>query len=196
MAVRERVREVCAERDGVRMLDPLGFENTFAILVTRETAERLGLRRISDLGPHASRLRGGFGPEFMNRADGYPGLVKAYGLEFGVVPRELDRNLLYTALAQGTIDVAAGDSTDGRIATLDLVVLEDDRRYFPPYEAVPLTREALFAENPQVVEALNALAGQIDAATMRRLNREVDQERRDARGVARAFLVERGMIGE
>ena len=106
----------------------------------REQAESLKIRKISDLARHAGTLRAGFGPEFMNRQDGYPGLVKAYGIDFAITPREMDRNLLYQAVAQGSIDVAAGDSTDGRISDLDLVQLEDDRRYFPPYEAVPLVR--------------------------------------------------------
>ncbi len=150
----------------------------------REQAERLGIRTISDLSRHLDVIRAGFGPEFMNRPDGYPGLVEAYGLEFAHAPREMDRNLLYQAVAQGSIDLAAGDSTDGRIATLDLVQLEDDRRYFPPYEAVPLVREATLRRFPALAEALNRLAGKIDARTMRRLNHEVDGLHRDPEEVA------------
>jgi osmoprotectant transport system permease protein len=192
-AVLRRVREGCA-RDGVTVLDPIGFENTFAILMRRDRAESLGIRRISDLRAHASTLRAGFGPEFMNRPDGYPGLVAAYGLDLAVAPREMDRNLLYGAVARGTLDVAAGDSTDGRVAGLDLVVLADDRRYFPPYQAVPLARAGALGRHPALRDALNALAGRIDAATMTALNRRVDGAKEDPAAVAKAFLVERGLL--
>ena len=193
-AVRDRIGAVLAERDGVTCLGPLGFENTFAVLVRRADAERLGLKTISDLARHADALRPGFGPEFMNREDGYPGLSKAYGLRFGEAPREMDRNLLYQALARGSIDVAAGDSTDGRIAALGLVSLRDDRRYFPPYEAVPLARSARLRSDPRLRAALDRLAGRIDAEAMRSLNRQVDESRRDPAEVARAFLAARGLL--
>jgi osmoprotectant transport system permease protein len=194
--VLDRVRSLCRQRDGVVVLDPLGFENTFAILMRREQAGRLGISRISDLRAHQNMLRCGFGPEFMNRADGYPGLVRTYGLSFAIPPREMDRNLLYNAVAQGSIDVAAGDSTDGKIDALDLVVLEDDRRYFPPYEAVPMVASRTIEQHPELRDALNALAGRIDAPTMRRLNAEVDLKRRDPRAVAREFLQEQGLLAK
>lgn len=194
-AVLARVRALCRERDGVRVLAPLGFENTFAILMRREQAGRLGIRAISDLRAHQATLRAGFGPEFMNRPDGYPGLVRAYGLSFATAPRELDRNLLYEAVARGTLDVAAGDSTDGRIASLDLVVLDDDRRYFPPYQAVPFARDATLTAYPALADVLNRLAGRIDAPTMRRLNAEVDGRGRRAEDVAREFLEAEGLLG-
>ncbi|MGE3818444.1 MAG: ABC transporter permease/substrate-binding protein [Isosphaeraceae bacterium] len=186
--VRDRVRRGLAERDGVSCLDPLGFENTFAILMRREQAERLGIRTLSELAGRADSMRAGFGPEFMNRPDGYPGLVKAYGLRFAEPPREMDRNLLYQAVSRGALDVAAGDSTDGRIDAMGLVVLEDDRRYFPPYEAVPLVRTSALTDDPRLRKALSGLSGRIDAATMRRLNAEVDDKRRDPLEVAREFL--------
>jgi osmoprotectant transport system permease protein len=192
-AVLGLVRAGCS-RDGVTVLDPIGFENTFAILMRRDRALALGVRRISDLKAHAGSLRAGFGPEFMNRPDGYPGLVAAYGLTFAEAPRELDRNLLYGAVARGTLDVAAGDSTDGRVASLDLVVLEDDRRYFPPYQAVPLARAGALGRHPRLREALDALAGRIDAATMTALNHRVDGLKEDPAAVARAFLVGRGLL--
>jgi glycine betaine/choline ABC-type transport system substrate-binding protein len=190
----ERVRAVLAGRDGITCLDPFGFENTFALLMRREQAERLGIKKISDLRRHVGTIRPGFGPEFMNRPDGYPGLIKAYELTFEHAPREMDRNLLYQAVAQESIDLAAGDSTDGRIATLDLVVLEDDRRYFPPYEAVPLVRSETLERFPGLEEVLNRLAGQIDAATMRTLNHEVDGKHRDPADVAREFLRARSLL--
>lgn len=182
------------KREGIECLDPLGFENTFAILMRREQAQRLKVRTISDLGKYVDTLRPGFGPEFMNRPDGYPGLVEAYALHFAHAPLEMDRNLLYQAVAMSSIDLAAGDSTDGRIAALDLVVLEDDRRYFPPYEAVTLVGGSALSRHPQLREALDALSGKIDAATMRRLNQEVDIRRRDPAAVAREFLSAQGLL--
>ncbi len=186
--VRDRVRKGLAEHDGVTMLTPFGFENTFAILMRRADSERLHIRTLSDLALHASELRPGFGPEFMNRPDGYPGLVRTYGLRFATAPREMDRNLLYQALAQGSIDLAAGDSTEGRIAALDLVLLEDDRRNFPPYEAVPLVNSASLMHHPGLNEVLDRLAGKISGETMRRLNSEVDIQHHDPAKVARDFL--------
>jgi osmoprotectant transport system permease protein len=191
--VLEIVSRGLAER-GVECLEPFGFENTFAILMRRDHAAQLGIRRISDLRAHEAELRPGFGPEFMNRPDGYRGLVSAYGLKFAHEPREMDRNLLYEAVARGSLDVAAGDSTDGRIATLDLVVLEDDRRYFPPYEAVPLARAETLERYPSLRKALNLLASRVDAPTMRLLNQEIDQKKRDPREVGMEFLRKQGLL--
>ena len=191
--VRRTVESLLA-KDGIATLPPLGFENTFAILMRREQAESLGIRQISDLARHSGTLRAGFGPEFMNRADGYPGLVKAYGLDFVIKPREMDRNLLYQAVEQKSLDVAAGDSTDGRVASLDLVQLEDDRRYFPPYEAVPLVRSGTLNQHPKLREVLERLAGKIDASTMRRLNHQVDGLKRDPAQVAHEFLDSAGLL--
>jgi osmoprotectant transport system permease protein len=192
--VLERVRTAFAGQDGVACLDPFGFENTFAILMRRDQARRLGVRTISDLREHQATLVAGFGPEFMNRPDGYPGLVKAYDLHLAHPPREMDRNLLYQAIARGSIDLGAGDSTDGRIASFDLVQLEDDRHYFPPYQAVPLVSAETLRKYPALGDVLNRLAGKIDAATMRRLNREVDEKRRKPEDVAREFLRSAGLL--
>jgi glycine betaine/choline ABC-type transport system substrate-binding protein len=132
----------------------------------------------------------------MNRPDGYPGLVKAYELRFAERPREMDRNLLYQALAQGSLDLAAGDSTDGRIAALDLVQLDDDRHYFPPYQAVPLVRAGTLERFPRLKDSLNRLAGQINAAAMREMNRAVDQNREKPEAIARRFLLAKGLLGQ
>ena len=152
---------------------PFGFENTFALVVRRADAESLDLRAISDLGPVAARMTAGFGPEFMARQDGYPGLRKAYGLGFGRI-LQLDLGLMYRALDQREIDVAVANSTDGRIDALDLVVLADDRRYFPPYQAAPVARQEALDRHPGLREGLEALAGSLDEADMRALNREVE----------------------
>lgn len=169
---------------------PLGFENTFALVVRRADADSLGLATISDLAPVAARMTAGFGPEFMARADGYPGLRETYDLDFGRI-RQMDLGLMYRALEQREIDVAVANSTDGRIDALGLVVLDDDRRYFPPYEAAPVTRRETLERHPALGDALAALAGALDGPTMRALNREVDVEGRDLEDVVRAWRARR-----
>jgi osmoprotectant transport system permease protein len=176
------------ERLGLTVGEPLGFNNSFALVVRPTDAERLGLRRISDLRAHASTLRVGLSGEFLERADGMKGLNSAYGFTFTRAPREMDLGLLYQALLAEEVDVVVGSATDGLIAARGLVVLEDDRGYFPPYDAVPIMRTAILMERPELREILVSLGGQLDAPTMRRLNHAVDGERRPARAVARDFL--------
>ena len=166
----------------------LGFDNTFAILVRTGDAQRHQLHTISDLLPLAPTMRGGFGFEFLNRQDGYRGLSKRYGLVFRTPPREMDLGLTYRALADGQVDVIAGNATDGQIASLKLTPLVDDRHYFPPYQAVPVFNSASLRRHPQLVGVLKALAGRLDAATMRELNRQVDLEHRQPAEVVRAYL--------
>lgn len=181
--VRERYRAL-----GLAVLEPLGFDNTYALVVRPDDAARLGLSRISDLAPHAGTLRVGLFGEFLERPDGMPGLLAAYGFRFGPAPREMDLGLLYTALAGRHIDLAVGSATDGMISAMGLVVLEDDRRYFPPYDAVPVTSDVALGRHAGLREALGALAGRIDAPAMRRMNHAVDSEKRDPADVAREFL--------
>lgn len=182
-----RTRELYA-RSGRTLLEPLGFNNTFAILVRGEDARTLGLRTISDLARQAPRWRAGFGYEFLERADGYTGLARTYGLHFATAPRVMDLALMYRALAARQVDVIAGDATNGLIERLDLVMLEDDRRYFPPYDAVPVVRTQVLLRHPAIGRALERLAGRITERDMRRLNYAVDGEKRDVAEVVRAFL--------
>ncbi|HXE75291.1 MAG TPA: glycine betaine ABC transporter substrate-binding protein [Candidatus Xenobia bacterium] len=192
-AVYARVRDQYARRFNLEVTEPLGFDNTFAIVVRGEDARRLGLRTISDAARYAPQWRAGFGYEFMERPDGYAGLAQTYGLGFAAPPRIMDLGLLYRALLEKQVDLVAGNSTDGLIAALDLVVLEDDRRYFPPYEAVPIVRRETLARHPQVRTALAELAGIISDAEMRELNYAVDGERRDVKEVVREFLQSKGL---
>jgi glycine betaine/choline ABC-type transport system substrate-binding protein len=177
-----------AARWALELTEPLGFNNTFAMLVRGTDARRLELTTISDIAPHASQWRPGFGYEFAERADGFRGLLRTYDLEFASAPAVMDLGLIYRALADGQVDIIAGNSTDGQIDALDLVHLRDDRDYFPPYQAVPIVRRAALERHPGLRDALAALGGTIDEATMRSLNREVDVEKRDHRAVVRAFL--------
>ena len=173
---------------GLTLFRPLGFNNTFAILVRGDDARRLGLRSIGDLERVAARWRPGFGYEFLQRADGYSGLVNEYGLRFGQPPAAMDLSLIYKALADRRVDVIAGDATSALIDSLDLVALEDTRRYFPPYDAAPVARTAAVLERPEIRRAMERLAGRISAADMRAMNRAVDVDGQSARAVARRFL--------
>jgi len=182
-----RVQDQYRARFGVEVMRPLGFNNTFAMVVRGDDAAKLHLRTISDIGTFAPKWRAGFGYEFMERPDGYRGWVAAYGLHFSGEPRILDLGLLYRALADRQVDLVAGNSTDGLIAALGMVALEDDRRYFPPYEAVPLVRRAMLDKHPEAGEALAQLTGKISEEEMRRMNYAVDGEHRDPAEVIREF---------
>ncbi|MDQ3817117.1 MAG: ABC transporter permease subunit [Acidobacteriota bacterium] len=187
-AVYETVKRDYAERFQVEVSPPLGYENTFAILVRGEDARRLDLKTISDTVPHARNWRAGFGQDFMSRADGYPGFAQTYNLQFAAPPREMDLSLTYRALADHQVDMIAGNSTDGLISALDLFQLEDDRHYFPPYEAVILVRKDALARVPEASSALSLLSGRLTTEEMRRLNYEVDGKHRDKRDVAREWI--------
>ena len=187
-AVYQQVQRDYAEQFDCEWLAPLGFNNTFAILVRGDEARRLNLKTISEAAPHAPRWRAGFGQDFMSRADGYPGFARTYNLKFAEPPREMDLSLTYQALASGQVDLIAGNSTDGLIDRLGLVQLEDDRHYFPPYEAAPVFRRQTLDRYPQIREAVNRLAGHLTDAEMRRLNYAVDGDKRDVKEVVREFL--------
>jgi osmoprotectant transport system permease protein len=186
-AVYETVRDLYS-RTGRTLLSPLGFNNTFAILVRGRDARERGLRTIADLTRVAPEWRAGFGYEFLERPDGFPGLAKAYGLTFREPPGVMDLNLSYRALASGQVDVIAGDATAGLIKGLDLYHLDDNRHYFPPYDAAPVARAETLLRYPAVRRALDRLAGRITADDMRAMNYAADVERRDPAAVARAFL--------
>jgi glycine betaine/choline ABC-type transport system substrate-binding protein len=191
-AVYEQVKQEYSERFNVEVSPPLGFENTFAILVRGADARRLKLKTVSDAVPHARSWRAGFGQDFMTRADGYPGLTKAYGLKFADQPREMDLSLTYIALASNKVDLIAGNSTEGRIAALDFVQLQDDRRYFPPYEAVYLVRKNSLSRVPALNEALTRLADSITTDEMRRLNYEIDANKKSPAEVVREWIKGKG----
>jgi len=183
-----KVKRQYASQFDLEVMDPLGFNNTFAIVIRGETARRHRLHTLSEAVPFARDWRPGFGYEFMERGDGYQGLVRAYHLAFGQSPRIMDLGLLYRALLENQVDLVAGNSTDGLIAARDLAVLQDDKHYFPPYQAVPVVRRETLVRHPMVREALNQLGGKISDEEMRRLNYAVDGEHRDVAEVIREFL--------
>jgi osmoprotectant transport system permease protein len=173
---------------GLTLLDPLGFENTFAILVRGDVAAREGLRTISDAVRHAAGWRAGFGYEFLQRQDGYPGLARTYGLRCAAPPTAMDLSLIYRALSERQVDLVAGDATSGLIQAYGLAMLQDDRQYFPPYDAAAVARASVLLAHPEVHRALARLSGRITVADMRRMNYAVDAEHRDPADVAREFL--------
>jgi len=170
-----------------------GFDDTFAIEIRGDDARRLGLKTITQAATYAPKWHAGFGYEFMERPDGYKGLAAIYNLRFAESPRIMDLGLLTRALKDKQVDLIAGNMTDGLIPALDLAVLEDDRHYFPPYEAVPIIREETLARHLEVRQALDELAGKISDEDMRRLNYAVDGQHRDVKEVVREFLRGKGL---
>ena len=190
-AVFNTVKSLYASKFGLEVFYSLGFDNTFAMVMRGADARRLNLKTLSDAARVAPQLRLGVGYEFMERADGYKGLVSTYGLKFKEAPRVMDLGLLYRALENNQIDMAAGSNTDGLIAALDLVVLEDNKHYFPPYDAVPIVRRETLQRDPEIGQALRQLSGRITAQEMRQMNYAVDGQKKDAAAVVKDFLAKK-----
>ena len=186
--VHDKVKQAYASRFDVEVMDPLGFNNTFAMVIRGETARRLNLHTLSDIVSYTPQWRPGFGYEFMERPDGYQGLARTYHLDFGQPPRIMDLGLLYRALLEKQVDIVAGNSTDGLIAARDLAILADNKHFFPPYQAVPLVRRETLKLHPAVRGALDELGGKISDEEMRRLNYSVDGQHQDVVEVVREFL--------
>jgi osmoprotectant transport system substrate-binding protein len=187
------VSRLYEQRYQVHVGPGLGFEDTFAMVVRGVDARQLHLKTISDVDAYAPKWRLGVGYEFAERPDGLRGLSAAYGLHFAGDPRTMELGLLYRSLAAKQVDIVAGNSTDGAIRALDFVALEDDRHYFPPYEAVPLVREDSLRRWPQIGIAMQRLAGKVSADEMRAMNLAVDGEHRDVADVVRAFRAKKGL---
>ena len=191
--VHAEVARLYQQRYDVRVGPGLGFEDTFAIVVRGEDAQRLRLRTISDVAKVQPPMRLGVGYEFAERPDGLPGLSAAYGLHFDGPPRTMELGLLYRALTARQVDIVAGNSTDGAIKSQGFVALEDDRHYFPPYEAVPLVREDSLKRWPQIRVAMERLAGKVSDEDMRAMNLAVESEHRDVAVVVREFRARKGL---
>jgi osmoprotectant transport system substrate-binding protein len=187
-AVFEIVRDEYQRRFNLTVLPSLGFNNTFAIALRDGDARAAGITKLSDLAAHSQRMRLGVGYEFLERPDGFVGLARTYGLQFAAPPSVMDLGLLYRALQAEQVDVVAGSNTDGMIAVLGLRVLEDDRHYFPPYDAVPIIRPKALEQIADMRTALGQLSGRISTDDMRRMNYAVDGEKRDVSDVVRNFV--------
>ncbi len=173
---------------------PFGFNDTFAMEIRGDDARRLQLKTLTQAAAFAPQWRAGFGYEFMERPDGYAGLAAAYSLHFAAAPRVMDLGLLAPALKDHQIDIAAGNATDGLIPVLDLFVLEDDRHYFPPYEAVAVVRQETLRQHPEVAGAIAALGERISDQEMQQLNYALDGQHRDVKEVAHEFLRSKGLV--
>ncbi|MGL6282650.1 MAG: glycine betaine ABC transporter substrate-binding protein [Microcoleaceae cyanobacterium] len=172
-AVYEKVKQVYDQSYQLTVMPPLGFENTFAMLMRKEDTKNMQIKTISDLAPYSEKMRAGFGSEFLERADGYPGLSKTYNLKFPDV-KQMDFGLMYEALKAKQVDFIAASSTDGLIPILDLVILEDDRKYFPPYQAIPVFNQAILAKYPELTPLINQLSGKISTEEIQKMNYQVD----------------------
>jgi osmoprotectant transport system substrate-binding protein len=192
--VYRRVKSEYETRFGLTLGPPFGFNNTFAMEIRGDDARRLKLKTLSQAAAFTPQWHAGFGYEFMERPDGYAGLAAAYGLHFAAPPRIMDLGLLAPALKNHQIDTAAGNATDGLIPTLDLFVLEDDRHYFPPYEAVSVVRQQALQQHPELAQILSDLGGKISDQEMQKLNYALDGQHRDAQDVAREFLRSKGLV--
>jgi osmoprotectant transport system substrate-binding protein len=190
----QRVKSDYESRFGLTLSPPFGFNNTFAMEIRGEDARRLNLKTLSQAAAFTPQWRAGFGYEFMERPDGYAGLAATYGLHFAAAPRIMDLGLLAPALKDHQIDMAAGNATDGLIPVLDLFVLEDDRHYFPPYEAVAVVRQQTLREHPELGQILDDLGGKISDQEMQKLNYALDGQHRDAKDVAHEFLKSKGLV--
>lgn len=192
-AVYDTVKQEYADQFDLVWLEPLGFNNTYALAMRQEQADELGVETISDLQAIAGDLTFGGTQEFLTRPDGLPGLTETYGMAFAE-ERGMDPGIMYQALDSDQVDVISAFATDGRIPSLGLVTLEDDLGFFPPYFAAPVVRQELLDEDPQLEEIMNQLAGAIDDQTMAGLNLQVDEGGEEPRDVAEAFLTEQGLI--
>jgi len=192
-AVYHRVKQLYSDGFHLELTEPLGFENTFAMVIRGDDAKNLHLRTISDIAPMAGKWRVGVGYEFLERQDGFRGWSDRYHLHFAESPRVMDLGLIYCALVDHQVDIVAGNSTDGLIDSLGLVALADDRHYFPPYDAVPIVRQSTLARFPQLRAALADLAGKLSASDIRRLNYAVDGQHQDVAAVVRSFRRSKGL---
>jgi osmoprotectant transport system substrate-binding protein len=190
----ERVKDEYERRFGLTLGPAFGFNDTFAMEIRGEDARRLNVTTLSQAAEFAPRWRAGFGYEFMERLDGYRGLVATYGLHFAEQPRIMDLGLLARALKERQIDFAAGNATDGLIPALDLVALEDDRHYFPPYEAVAVIRQQTLQLHPELATLLADLGGKISDEEMQKMNYAVDAQHRDPQDVVREFLKSKRLV--
>jgi len=191
--VYEKLKQAYSQKFNLEVMPSLGFENTFAMIVRGEDARRYNIKTLSQATQYTPQWRGGFGYEFLEREDGFPGLAKTYNLRFVKPPQIMDLGLIYRALVQKQVDMVAGNSTDGQISRLGLVVLKDDKKYFPPYETVPIVRQEILKKYPELRNAIASLSGKISADEMRQLNYLVEGELRKIKDVVQEFRKSKGL---
>lgn len=192
-AALDAVREQYAKRFGIRWLEPLGFNNSFAMVMRGDDARSRRIATLSEAAASPSGWRLGMGYEFQQREDGLGGLLQTYHLPIQGSPKTMDLGLLYQALEQRQVDMVAGNATDGRLSVADLLVLRDDKHYFPPYDCALAVRTEILTSRPAMQQALAELTGRFSDAAMRRLNHQIDGEHRPVHEVAREFLRNQGL---
>lgn len=192
-AAYQAVKQAYPTKFKIDWMQPLGFNDTYAIAVPASVAKQYNLKKVSDLSAVASKLVFGAEPEYFSRPDGYPGLLKTYGLQFSG-KKELNVGLKYQAVAGGQVQVIDVFSTDGNLIKYNLTVLDDDKHFFPPYYAAPIVREAVLKAHPEVSTILNKMAGKLDNNSMQKLNYQVDVEHKSADDVAKQFLIAQGLL--
>jgi osmoprotectant transport system permease protein len=193
-AVYQKVQQDYQQKLQLAVLPPLGFNNTFAMIVRGADAQRWQLKTLSAAAKYTPQMQAGFGAEFLERADGYPGLAKTYGLRFAQPPRQMELGLMYQALQEKKVDLIAANSTDGLIPVLNLVILEDDKKYFPPYEAVPIFNQATMRKYPELEKVVSQLAGQVSTPAMQQMNYRVDNQSLPVEQVVREFIASRPQL--
>ncbi|OKH34062.1 ABC transporter substrate-binding protein [[Phormidium ambiguum] IAM M-71] len=192
--VYQQTKQQYEQQFNVEVMPSLGFNNTFAIVIRGEDARKLQVQSISEIAQKTPLWRVGFGEEFLNRKDGFSGLAETYNLRFAESPKVMDVGRVYPALKNKQVDLVVGNSTDGQIGRLDLVVLKDDRLFFPPYQAVPVVRQQTLQKHPELREVFQKLSGKISAPEMQRLNLQVEVEKKDVKQVVEQFLLSKGLI--
>jgi osmoprotectant transport system permease protein len=188
----DKIRQAYDRQFQLEVMQPLGFENTFAFIVRNEDAKRLQIKTLSEAAKYTPQLRGGFGYEFLERQDGYPALAKTYGLKFAKI-QQMEFSLMYQALKEKSVDLIAANSTDGLIPVLNLVILEDDKKYLPPYQAVPIFNQATLTKYPELVPTINQLAGLISTKDIQTMNYQVDNRSRPVELVVREWLTSKNL---
>jgi osmoprotectant transport system permease protein len=188
----DRIKQAYDRQFQLEVMSPLGFENTFAFIVRNEDAKRLQIKTLSEAAKYTPQLRGGFGYEFLERRDGYPAVAKTYGLKFAKI-QQMEFGLMYQALKEQKVDLIAANSTDGLIPVLDLVILADDKKYFPPYQAVPIFNQAILTKYPELRPVIDRLAGMISTKDIQSMNYQVDNKSVPVDRVVRAWLKARDL---
>lgn len=192
--VYQQTKQQYDQQFNLEVMPSLGFNNTFAIVIRGEDARKLKVQNISQIAQKTPLWRVGFGEEFLSRKDGFSGLAETYNLRFAESPKLMDVERVYPALKDKQVDLVVGNSTDGQIGRLDLVVLKDDRLFFPPYQAVPVVRQQTLQKHPELREVFQNLSGKISAPEMQRLNFQVEAEKKDVKQVVEQFLLSKGLI--
>ncbi|PHJ56508.1 glycine/betaine ABC transporter substrate-binding protein [Nostoc linckia z18] len=194
--VYQKVKQDYQQKFQLEVMQPLGVNSTYAMIIRGEDAKRLQIKTLSEAAKYTPQWRAGFGYEFIAREDGYPGLAKTYGFKFSNPPQQMELGLMYKSLAEKKVDIIAANSTDALIPVLKLVILEDDKRYFPPYEAIPVFNQATLKKYPELRAAVSQLAGLISTEEIQKMNYQVDNQSVPVEQVVSDWLKSKKLINE